>query len=672
MGCTTWNVKQALAELDRVAPGAPLLALGQTVLWDEPMKAGVALAAREAGIRFVAGVHDTDYFAKLPSGPREPGRFRAFPHNDTTTRGLWSAAGEFSALFGSETVVTRHELAAAGLKLAKILRGMPGALDEATEAYGWRGIVSLDESPPVVADLPVRGLIDELHRTFKWALDETVGAIGATDRSGAQSRADQLLGMLCDAAEEPGLSLGGLYRRMLPELHRLVSGEPVEFETATTTQLLQFNEQTCALPRFELLGLFLNPDSSDAARHAYDEAVAGSEIYTLDRFGTGAIPFDLYIPGKGRGTVRIGSRGAVIETRKPEFLSYKHPPASVRELSALIEAKFGPDCVMIGKAVTLIGLLAREFVFVFHEGASPYVRHTARFAQNLRKSGIALDLNPILRVRYAAWDALEGCCTWLRLPEPLEGAFGAGEICAPSFAKRWREVGTVQEALIERLSSLRRPMDLIRFLDERLGGSWNQLASEYSELHDRMQEVHESVGRRKQERSTLYARCRAVKQARADAERAMGRHFRSAIFEKAPSESDLAERSRLAAEVDARAHELAELKAQIRLSIGEQSITVTDPSILRVHERRRAIELEAELKRMRLVRNAIVASRGLVHAGRRPSAWWFPLVCPAGSWFKRTVDSAQCYLEPLSPVGSTDAEVVLDGRGGIKPASIRR
>jgi hypothetical protein len=48
-------------------PEAPFLTLGQTVLWDEPLKAAFCrlLEALAPEALIVAGVHDTDYFAKL-------------------------------------------------------------------------------------------------------------------------------------------------------------------------------------------------------------------------------------------------------------------------------------------------------------------------------------------------------------------------------------------------------------------------------------------------------------------------------------------------------------------------------------------------------------------------------------------------------------------------------
>jgi hypothetical protein len=57
----------AIKELRTRYPDAPFLTLGQTVLWDEPLKAAFCrlLEALAPEALIVAGVHDTDYFAKL-------------------------------------------------------------------------------------------------------------------------------------------------------------------------------------------------------------------------------------------------------------------------------------------------------------------------------------------------------------------------------------------------------------------------------------------------------------------------------------------------------------------------------------------------------------------------------------------------------------------------------
>jgi len=645
------KIEYALRQLAERSPGTALLALGQTIYWDEPMKAGVALAAAKLNLdlRFIAGVHDTDYFAKLPSGPRRKGQFRSLPHNDTTTRGLWSAAAEFSTLFGSETVVTRELLQAAGLKMSRLRLARPNIMDEATEAWGWRGVVSLDDQPPITAEVSLNRLFPVLRETLHWAIAGATDAIVGENQPTSLALAEKLQDQFCDAAEGAG-SLAELYERLVPEMYAFCAGEPVPLETTRTTALLRFNRSTCDQPRFDLLGLFVDPASRETARAGYDEAIrGGSGQYGLDRFGTGAIPFDIIIPNVGRGTIRLGNRGIVFMTPNPQFLSLKRPISTVAELAALIEAKFGNECTIVGKAVSLIGMLAREFTFVFHEGASSYVKSSRRLHQLLAQAGFPLLMNPILRIRYCAWDGLSASKrAWFRLPEPFSRAFGTEELCASSFSGRWRGVVDSQESLLKHLATLRRPIDLIRFLDTYVGGSWNRLAEEYEGLHQRLQLLEQKIAEISVTRGKLYERVQELKRRRTELEIEKGRHFRERIFEKNASNVDTAERNRLSATIEEAIQERQSIREEFRRLRVEQVALVNDPEVQHAHERRQGIELEAELKRMRMIRGAVTASRGLTASSQRPSAWWFPIVSPSGAWFRQTIETADAYLEELN------------------------
>ena len=460
--------------------------------------------------------------------------------------------------------------------------------------------------------------------------------------------AHRMLAKVCDERDDLASdSLADYYRRLLPGMFDIVAGEELGIATTQTTELLRFSPETAQLARFEAVGLFLDPKSRPIAEAAYNEAVRGSEIYTLDRFGAGALPFDLYVPGVGRGTLRLGTKGGLIMTESPVGFSYKKRPTTTAELAKILQAKFGDGVVLVGKAVSLILMLAKEFVFVFHEGASSYVWRSGQMAKQLAGAGFDLKLNPILRVKYEPWDAMENCCAWLKLPEPLRRPFGTMELSAPSFAVRWKEVAGDQERLLEKMATLKRPLQLVQSLQESMGGHWTCLANEYESMQDDVEELSAQLREVKGKKRVVLKRIRACKAEMNDLFHEKGRHWREKIFEKEPSASDLEAREEIKARIVEKEAEIRQGWTDFKeLDFAQQELVDSD-RMTRIRDRRKDIALEAEMMRLRLIREAVTASEGLKKAGHRPAAWWFPLVCPDGTWFRATMDSAQYRLEHL-------------------------
>jgi len=650
-GCRTQA--ETLAALDRIAPGAPLLALGQTIFWDEPMKAGVA--ARFPDRPFFAGVHDTDYFAKAPKSAKVNG-YDALPHNDTTTQTLWSAAAEFSTLFGSETVVTRERLAAAGASLARLQSGRPGLMDEITEAWGWRGLVHGSDDDLVTAETPLGPVFPPLFRTLDWAVQISVEAMTGKRMDAARREADHLLQMVCDASQEQHQTLAGLYESLLPSLYEWIAKAARPPQTTRTSELLALTFENAQRPRFALVDLFLDPDTRTQAEEAYNRAVGGTEMYMLERFGAGALPFDVIVPGRGRGTLRVGRRGLLIMTPEVIAVGYKKPPQSAAELAVLLGEKLGEGVVLVGKAVSLIAMLGREFVFVFHEGASGYVGRTRRFLQCLAEADIHHKVHPILRVKYDAWDALRHVEAWFRLPEPLRGPFGTDELSGTGLAARRPAVAARQRSLLAQLGTLRRPKDLIAWLGENVDPAWRCALDQIEESQATMTAVREEIASRRGAKRAIVDQVKALRAHRAELESQKGRHWRERIFNDGrfgegaeyATAADWSERERMTAAIRKTFTDERRLWAKWRKLQAELDEVVGRPDLREARRIRDEIAFEAELARVRLIREAIVATEGLDHSGQRPAAWWFPLVCPDGTWFEATHATAQYRLEPLS------------------------
>lgn len=384
------------------------------------------------------------------------------------------------------------------------------------------------------------------------------------------------------------------------------------------------------------------------AESAYNDALKGSEIYTLERFGAGALPFDVFLPGHGRGTLRLGTRGGLVMCPDPVGFSYKKRPETPEELAQILQEKFGDGVVLVGKAVSLILMLAREFVFVFHEGASGYVWRSAAIARTLSEAGHGLALHPILRIKYEPWDAMGDCCAWLKLPEPLQRPFGTMELSAPSFAVRWREVAAQQKQRLKVLATLKRPLQLLQNLQETMGGPWSCLATEYESMQKDVEDVSAELRKVKEKKAVVLQAIRTSKAEKNGLFHRKGEHWRARIFEKDPTDQDWADRREIDAEIE---HCDSEIRAgwlSFRVLDDAQKELVGSERMRRIRERRKDIALEAEMVRLRLIREAIVATDGLEHAGHRPAAWWFPLVCPEGSWFRATMAGAEYRLEMLS------------------------
>jgi hypothetical protein len=705
-----------IRELHERYPQTPFLTLGQTVLWDEPVKAAFCrmLEVMAPNAVMVAAVHDTDYFAKLPrlegeTQSRE--KFVLLPHNDGDTRGLWSAAGEISSLFGSESVPTRHALTENGVEFDRVARDFPGGagelLNQETGAWGWRALVQTDTRPMIAGDVKLRDIGPALISQIEWAINESLqiawpqdSGICETCAEQAQENAAKIFAWTRDYLNENAEStLSDFYRWLTPRLWALVRGEgSCNLTTGTSLRLFQFNRQTCQLPRFAFVDLFINPATREIAGRCYNEAVRGSGIYTLDQFRPGALPFDVIIPGQGRGTLHLHEGTLTIDTEPRR--SIQSECESIEQLAQILEDNFGPQVALVGKAVSLISMLAHEFIFVFHEKASSYTTRTQKMHELMRKEGIELNLHPMLRLKYATWDALSQARAVFNLPPHLEAAFGQKAIPAGEFAARWGDVCQSQDALRSELKGCRSPRELMNLLAARFGGEWTKRRDEFDTAHAIISALHEKTVNLKNEIDTLRHEADCAIGGAAQIERLKGDDFRTylnplrqRLFDIKELQARRAgtveldavtgkqrklskeEREAARLELENENQEIETLRQQIteqqskrqefdeqieesrglareRRALAKQKVREKlalerSPEVVKARQARRELHYEAELERLRRTRDAIIVGEGLRYTNYRPTAWWFPLVSPDGKWFDALVESAQARIEEV-------------------------
>ena len=716
----TPSMIEAVRSLRERFPRAPFLTLGQTVLWDEPLKASFCrvLEALAPDAQIVAAVHDTDYFAKLSHLQADASagdeKFVLLPHNDGDTRGLWSAAGEISCLFGSETVPTRHKLVENGVAFDRVARDFPGGaqalLNNETVAWGWRAIVHTEPKPLLAGEVLLRDIAPILLEQLRWAFDESLHWLESTrpvpsndgDEScrcpqPCESRevASRIVRWVEEySADNVNATLSELYRALTPRLWALVRGEgSCNLQSSHSLKLFRFNKETAAYPRFKFLELFLNPQTREVAKKCYDDAVRGSGIYTLDQFGAGALPFDVVIPGKGRGTLRLHNNEIIIETEPAITLCTNCDCPTAEVLASCLEGKFGADVVVVGKAVTLISMLAHELVFVFHENASSYTGLTQKMNTALRAKGIALNLHPLLRLEYSAWDALQAVETNFTLPQHLAHAFGQQQINAHDFALRWKEVCAAQDGARAELKSFRAPRELMESF-AAASETWSVKLQEYARAREVISKLSREARVLQSQSEALRSAAKSARDRAGETERAKGEDYRARVlplqrrihdikeaafarfnardengaprkFSKAEGverelqdEQQIAalcaqieklkiERAHFDAAIQAERASANQAQAEARVLIAQRVALERNSEAIAARAAISKLEYEAELEKLRRVRDAIITSESLRYTNTRPSAWWLPLVSPDGKWFEALAQTARARVEEI-------------------------
>lgn len=700
-------------------PDAPFLTLGQTVFWDEPVKAAFcricelleASGEIPSGARMVAGVHDTDYFAKLEGLSIKDVPFVVLRHNDGDTRGLWSAAGEISAFLGAEAVPSHQDFTRGGVALGKAARAYPGGLEallnQETEAPLWRALVHTGERPLIAAEVQLRDIAPALRQQLRWAFRSSLESAGCEpdfesssgDDCHARAAVRAIWNWMNDFIEaHPERTLSDLYRDLIPKLWALVNGGPVNnLETTASLELFRFAPDTCQRPRFHFLDLFLNPATRELAKRCYNESLRGSGIYALDQFGEGALPFDVVIPGLGRGTLRVYGDSVSIETEPETQICRSCHIESVGQLAALLQKRFGEGVAIVGKAVALISMLSAEFIFVFHEKASGYTVRTQKMNALLRSSGVELPLHPMLRLKLGAWDALQGVESRFHLPPHLSKAFGVQTLSAREFARQWQGVEEAGKQRRAELQAARTPRDLMLVLASLQGEQWRECEATYSDAlisaksvrreaealagnvtQLRAQargQIEEAVRLEREKGDWFRAHIRPLRKATLDLRegaakrlnpldedggpRKLSKAERAAQTELEGEEAGQLERLRVQIEelrarhrafdvpIQAAKARARELKRAANQSLQQQLEIERGETALSARQTRARLEETAELARLFLVRDAWQAGEVLRSTNYRPTAWWFPLVSPDGAWFSALAQGAQARIEEL-------------------------
>ena len=659
-------MREILSQLDRIAKNVPLAAFGQTPLWDEPMKAILATAA---GRRMIVGIHGLDYFSRIRA-PLPDGAWQIVPSNDGTLRETWIAAGELSALFGAEVCASRQRLIAAGVRMEKL--SADGAnihtIDRMTEGWGWRGIVQNTLEPSVLCDVSAREVAPVLSDLIQWGIKETAHSLADTGaRRGTHSLGQEFLAIVKETAEK-NLPLTQLYEQLLRLVYKKLLGDiPANVDFRHTCGLFRFNIETAHLPRFGFLKHFLHPKTADVARAAYEASVANSAMVSLSDNGPGAIPFDLYIPKRGRGNLQITDAQITIGLPKPICIKLDRPIRCVARLAKVLEKRLGKKIALVPKAILLPVMIASEHVMVLTETGSVYIPRTRTMLRAMRDAGIPIKLHPLLRVKLETWKSLSACDIAFKLPQHMAHAFGQPTIQSADFARRWRTTLKKQQRALNKFCKIHSPYELVEFLSVEEHELWFKRLKQCMKANAALLRVQERVDNFRHTALDLRSREDEVQAEIKMLERQRGEFNRTTLrplkrqLDALPANAPPCEKKRLRAEhakearhgkallmaLETKQIERRRLMAQRQQAGNKIHGIERGATAMAARKTQRCVYAAAAKARLKIARDAILAIEGLQHANDRPAAWWMPAVDPSGQWFDRIRRTARFHLESL-------------------------
>ena len=390
-------------------------------------------------------------------------------------------------------------------------------------------------------------------------------------------------------------------------------------------------------------------------------------MYTLDHFGEDALPFDVVVPGIGRGTLHVSARNISVDfAPSPINIPTKNRVTTLHELALLLAEEFGDTVVLVGKAVSLIGMLSAEFILVFHETASGYTDRTAAMNNDLRNHGITLSLNPILRIQYNTWNALADVRgAGFRLPDHLEYAFKTNgkSITAADFAKSWQSVVSISKSKLSQLRQIRSLRSLLSYLASETGDNaahWSHEAALIDECRSAIRRNYDQAAPIRSKIDELRFDIRLVKAQRTTIEQKSASDFKDRLLPAiANALSDDEQAAILVNEIEAdrnirftgRIAELAlqqrRLKKQLKEAISVKRIAERSAETLAAKLTIVEIEDEANMAKLRIAHSAFSTVHGLPHTNSRPTSWWLPMVDPTGAWFDAITDTLEVRLEDV-------------------------